>query len=66
MTVYEELKAAGCKMDSHESDLYVEFTEEVAKILPKYDITYTYIGNGWIEIPFAFDPFWEKVERIKE
>lgn len=28
MSIYEKLKAAGCQLDNHESDLYVEATEK--------------------------------------
>jgi hypothetical protein len=68
-SVYEALVSAGCKIDSHESDLYVEATPIAEKIIAEH------IGSGeihgathfrsavdgklWADIPFAFEPFWK-------
>ena len=66
--LYDELLAAGCQLDSHESDLYVERIEVADAIIKKWmdtgnptTIAYfvSQIDNKvWIEVPFNFAPFW--------
>lgn len=70
MTIHQKLKAAGCEISNHESDLYVKATKESREILKDYEHrgTVTNFTNQidkqqWFEVPFAFDPFWEKAER---
>ena len=75
MTLYEELTAAGCLIDHHESDLYVRCSEKAKTI-----ILYHVLLPGsvlqmpsqfrsdidkklWYDIPFAYDPFWNKPAR---
>lgn len=69
MTLYEELIAAGCQVEGHNSDLRVKATPESKRIVDAHcgigrlfkasifpcQIT----GEAWYEIAFAFDPFWE-------
>lgn len=65
MTVYEKLLSINARMDHHESDLYVELNPEVKKIVENSGKDYTYFNgesSTWIEIPFAYDPFWGKRE----
>lgn len=70
-SIYKALKAAGCALDSHESDLYVRDSETARRIIKEVNAvpslgkwqTSTFRGNdghAWIEIPFAYDPWWEK------
>ena len=67
MTIYEELKATGEELGNWQSDLYCPVTPETTKIIDKYkfreNVT-TFIssfpGIQMYDIPFAFDPFWEK------
>ena len=73
MSIYYRLKQTGCKLDHHESDLYAEVTEETQKIIDGYNHKssvkkfHSQIdGKLWFDIPFAFDPFWEKVEKISK
>lgn len=74
MSLYEEIKAAGIPVDNHESDLYFQDTEESRAILAKHrpedKNATTFInqaephkGERWIDVPFAFTPFWEKRQR---
>ena len=72
MTLYEELVAAGCLIDHHESTLYVRCSEKAETIIlyhvllpdsvlqmPKQfrsDID----KKLWYDIPFGYDPFWSK------
>ena len=66
LSLYQELKAAGCEMDSHESDLYVKATPEARTILARHPIQALQAdsfvsqadGHVWLDVPFAFDPFW--------
>lgn len=59
--------------DHHESDLYIEYTPEVWEYLKE---NYEFFKNcstffstedqkRWIDIPFAFDQFWNKKLNIK-
>lgn len=67
MTIYEEMKAHGVAIDSHESDLYVEDTPTSRVILAGHSgfastakrFTNQVTGTTWIDIPFAYDPFWK-------
>lgn len=68
MTLYEELKAAGVEIDHHESDLYFECTAESTQILDRHRsrtarasaFTSKTTQRLWYEVPFAYDPYWEK------
>jgi hypothetical protein len=72
MTLHEKLVAAGCEIGNHESDLHVKVSEEAiitivehalfcdstmkmpAKFVSNID------GSLWYDIPFAYDPFFNK------
>jgi hypothetical protein len=68
-SLYETLVSAGCKIDSHESDLYVEATPTAEKIITEFigaglvsgatHFTSAIDGKRWADIPFAFEPFWK-------
>lgn len=68
MTLYETLQSAGCEMDSHESDLYVRATAEATTILKRFPtqwenaraFTSQIDGKLWYDVPFAFQPWWER------
>lgn len=66
MSLYSDLKAAGCKLDSHESDLYVKASPEACRIVraAKSNVWSHFRSQIdeelWIEVPFAFAPWWEK------
>ena len=67
MTIYDEMKAAGVEMDSHESDLYVKNTPEAREIVAGYEyksnvtgFTSQIDGAHWLDIPFAYDPWWTR------
>ena len=69
--LYAELKAAGCEIDNHESDLYVRSTPHSERIVyqsgpaaywssfPARRFMSNLDGKLWIEVPFAFTPFWD-------
>lgn len=67
LTIYEQMKATGAYMSSHESDLYVEITEETSKIVENHEyknnITTFHdevTQKMCYDIPFAYTPWWEK------
>ena len=71
MTLYQELKNAGCEMDSHCSDLYVKDTDCALEIIRIYEsknaqtVSRKYFrsevdGKLWIDLPFQFDLYWKK------
>ncbi len=66
MSLYKELKAAGVPMANHYSDLYVPVTPETRAIIRKYRpggvsvFTNQVEGGAWFDVPFAFEPYWER------
>jgi hypothetical protein len=66
-SVYDRLVAAGCNIDHHESDLYVEATPE-ARAITAGEKNRSFFrsqvdGKTWIDIPFAYAPFWAAKAR---
>lgn len=69
MTIYSDMIAAGIEVHSHESDLYVPNTPESREILAKHhkkvdgwnvqSFTNQIDGAQWLDIPFAYEPFWQ-------
>jgi hypothetical protein len=74
MTLYRDIIDSGIEMDSRESDLYFKASDQTRKILAKYPIcekiavpfTNEITKELWIDVPFAYDPFWERKQRIAE
>lgn len=67
-SLYKELVAAGVPIDHHESDLYVLDTRVARGILAAHGkkgtpFTSQVDGRRWIDVPFAYEPFWEKASR---
>lgn len=63
MELYDELQAAACRMDRHESDLYVEATPTAREIVKRSGRSWSAFvsqvdGKLWLEVPFAWAPFW--------
>lgn len=68
MSLYSDIVAAGIETDNHQSDLYIPRTVAALEILAKYP-EYRYTaktfvnnldGKLWIDVPFAYLPWWEK------
>ena len=65
--LYEAIKAALPEEDigNHESDLYPKATPEALAILAEQEIhgvsffKHTVTHETWVEVPFAYDPWWE-------
>lgn len=68
MSVYTDILAARIEHDHHESDLYVPDNAEVRQILDRHvefkknakPFKDKFTGNTWLDIPFAYDPFYNK------
>jgi hypothetical protein len=67
MSIYTELKTAGVSVSSHESDLYAKVTPESEALIARYQFKINVKrfrsqidGTPWFDIPFAYDPYWEK------
>ena len=71
LSIYQRMVAAGVKIDSHESDLYVPSTEQTRQIIADYNkevgnnhrlnastFRNNQDGQPWIDIMFAYEPFW--------
>jgi hypothetical protein len=68
MSIYTDIKAADLPTDSHESDLYVKDSPEAREILAEHGkkvdgwnvqgFKSAIDGAHWLDIPFAFDPWW--------
>lgn len=64
--LYECLKAAGCEISNHCSDLYVKIDEKSKPIVEAYEhkrspnrFVNHLDGLPWFDIPFAYAPYWE-------
>lgn len=72
MTLFQKIKGAGIPYSNHFSDLYIKDCVESRKILSQYERANgnatTFINQinneRWINVPFNYDPYWEKVARI--
>jgi hypothetical protein len=67
--IYEELKQAGCTIEHHESDLYIQVDETSKNILKKHpEIDKTRFtgtdGKAWFELAFMYTPWWN--DRIPD
>jgi hypothetical protein len=47
-TLYDDLVAAGCHTDAHESDLYVELTETAQQIIKRHEAQETLTTSTFI------------------
>ena len=72
MTLFQTIQAAGIPFGNHASDLYFQKTPESMAILaqfPEHKVNSSLFlhqttRETWIDVPFAFDPFWEsKLKR---
>ena len=75
-SLYQQLKALGlkegrgadCGIDHHESDLYVLSTPETRAFVKASGLAHSSFRNNidgrtWIDVPFAYDPFWARKPR---
>lgn len=64
-SLYQELVANGCEVSGHYSDLYVKQTQKAVDICTKHKASVSRFvsqidGAIWLDIPFGYDPYWEK------
>ena len=69
-SLYKDLVRARIPTDHHESDLYVLDTPEARETVKKYGYKFTTFtsnidGKRWIDVPFAYEPFWEKKQQAQ-
>lgn len=68
--LYDELRAAGCQLDNHESDLYVRASPEAFEIVRRSRRPNSTFrdreGTLWIDVPFAWAPFWRRIQERAE
>lgn len=68
--LYQHAVTQGLEMDSHESDLYLKVCHKSQALIQAYkfreNVT-TFISQidkqAWYGIPFAYQPFWDKVAK---
>lgn len=67
MTLYEELLESGVELDhrDHTSDLYVRATPKALRLIMESGLCWSAFrsqidGKLWIDVPFAFDPYWNR------
>lgn len=70
-SLYEKIKALKIPFDSHRSDLYFLATPESRKIVKEsgrhpYPFISPRDGKVWIEVPFAYDPFWRTPRKRRK
>jgi hypothetical protein len=72
MDIYEEAQKLGVEIDHHASDLYIPVTPKTKKLIEQYEyrsivkIFQNQIdGKSWYDIPFAYQPFWNKVSGLR-
>jgi len=64
-TIYQDALLAGLRLDNHCSDLYIKACPEAFALVRKHGVktatTFVSLVDGevWIDVPFAYDPFWK-------
>lgn len=70
-SLFSAIVAAGIPYDSHESDLYIPDTPAASAVLALWPLEASNArpfsseidGKPWLDIPFAFLPYWEARAR---
>jgi hypothetical protein len=68
-SLYKDLDRAGIPTDHYESDLYVLDTLTSRALVNKYGYkfkSFTSDGRRWLDVPFAYEPFWKKKEQARQ
>lgn len=65
MSLYTDLIGAGQPVSNWQSDLYCPVNEVTRALLKQHDKKATAFKSKidqklWFEVPFAYDPYWEK------
>jgi len=69
MTIYLSALKRNIPHDHHESDLYLKDCQDTQELIALYgrekdakSFRSALDNTTWVEIPFAFDPFWNKIQ----
>lgn len=72
MDIHAEAVKLGVKIGAHESDMYLPVTPETSRLVEQYEFkgnvkmfTSQIDGKKWYDIPFAYQPYWDRVEGRK-
>ena len=72
-SIYQQAVESGCMISNHASDLYIKVTDTSTVLIEDYPyknnvVTFTSnIDNTlWYDVPFAYDPFWDKVSNLSK
>lgn len=64
MTLYQTVVQLGLEHDHHETDLYLKVTPEATRLVEEFGPDkFLSEGKLWYDIPFAYDPEWERKMR---
>lgn len=70
--LYQAVLDGNLEHDSHYSDLYLRATPEARALISRYKFkanvqafTSQIDGKLWLDVPFAFTPYWEKQATVK-
>jgi len=68
-SLHAECLMLALNVDSHESDLYIEDTPAARKLVTFHgheikSFISPIDGKSWLDVPFAYEPFWEKPPRM--
>jgi len=69
--LWEKVLACGIEYNCHASDLYLPVNDQTIKLISEYQFKQNVTRfrsnldkTFWYDIPFAYYPFWERVEKI--
>lgn len=69
--IYEEMKKADVPIRSWQSDLYAKVCDESVAIVNEYQFKENvkmFLGEDdnemWFDIPFAYQPYWDRLAKI--
>lgn len=72
-SLYQTLKGLlpAAYLDHHESDLYVRKTPLTVSIIRQFGANVSSFksdkdGHEWLDVPFAYEPFWEKKAKSRK
>jgi hypothetical protein len=74
MTLYTKALAYGLQIDNWQSDLYIKYSPKAKSIIEQFATKEEmanlrqFVGTDkeiWLEIPFAYDPYWTTKEGKK-
>jgi hypothetical protein len=67
MSLYNDIKTLGIEFSHRESDLYIPYNEFTWHLVRARGLSCSRFMNHaknslWIEIPFQYEPFWDKCD----